>query len=156
MAEITNGEMVEEFEAAVKSIWLANPDSDSMVIYNDYIQTQYGFHVYANLTTTPLATWEDTDGNTHVLPSLEIIKLYIEDAADEDLTDEMVDAIETYYAPIFKELATDGYYAAIKQYESIKEMDITFSKSNYTRESFLKAIDMTIEKYQDENLTYIK
>lgn len=156
LAEITNGEMVEEFEAAVKSIWLANPDSDSMVIYNDYIQTQYGFHVYANLTTTPLATWEDTDGNTHILPSLEIIKLYIEDAADEDLTDEMVDAIETYYAPIFKELATDGYYAAIKQYQSIKEMDITFNKSNYTRESFLKAINMTIEKYQDENLTYIK
>jgi hypothetical protein len=72
------------------------------------------------------------------------------------ITDEMVKAIETYYAPIFKELATDGYYAAIKQYESIKEMDITFSKSNYTMDSFIKAIDMTIEKYQDENLTYIK
>lgn len=155
LGEITNGEMVEEFEAAVRSIWLANPDSDSMVIYNDYIQTKYGFHVYANLTTKPLATWGE-ESDPQILPSLEIIKKYIEDAADEDLTDEMVKAIETYYAPIFKELATDGYYAAIKQYESIKEMDITFSKSNYTMDSFIKAIDMTIEKYQDENLTYIK
>lgn len=156
LGEITNGEMVEEFEAAVKSIWLANPESDSMVIYNDYIQTKFGFHVYANLTTKPLATWEDAEGNTQILPSLEIIKKYIEDAADEDLTEEMKKAIETYYSPIFKELSTDGYYAAIKQYQAINGMDITFSKTNYTRESFLRAIDMTIKKYEDENLTYIK
>jgi len=156
LGEITNGEMVEEFEAAVKSIWLANPESDSMVIYNDYIQTKFGFHVYANLTTKPLATWEDAEGNTQILPSLEIIKKYIEDAADEDLTEEMKKAIETYYSPIFKELSTDGYYAAIKQYQAINGMDITFSKTNYTRESFLRAIDMTIKKSEDENLTYIK
>ena len=51
----------------------------------------------------------------------------------------MKKAIETYYSPIFKELSTDGYYV-IKQYQAINGMDITFSKTNYTRESFLEQL----------------
>lgn len=156
LGTITEGKMVESFNDAVKSIWDANNNSDSMVIYGDYLVTTYGYHVYANLTTTPLDTWEDEDGKEQVLPSLEIIKKYIEDSEDEDLTDEMTKAITTYYTPIFTETSSEGYWAAILQYQAIKAMDITFNKTNFSYDSFIRALDLTIDQYMEEKIVYNK
>lgn len=154
----TNGKMVEAFDKAVKSIWDANPDSEEMVIYEQYLQTEFGFHVYANLKTIPLTEWtNEEEGNEEekgILPTLEMIQKYIKDSSDEELTDSMIDAIETYYQPIQKELA-GSYNTYIEQYKAVKELSIDLSKVSYSQETWDKTIDLAMESWL-ENIVYNK
>ena len=158
LSSFTNGKMVEAFDAAVKSIWDANPDSEEMVIYEKYLQTEFGFHVYANLKTIPLTEWTNEEEGeaeeTGILPTLEMIQKYIEDSSDEDLTDSMVDAIETYYQPIQEELA-GSYNTYIEQYKAVKELSVDLSKVSYSQETWDKTIDLAMESWL-ENIVYNK
>ena len=156
LGEFVNGKMVKEFDAAVKSIYDQNPDSEDMVIYRDYLQTEFGFHVYANLKTTPVAEWtNEEDGDAEekgILPTLELIKQYEEDK--DELTTSQKTAVETYYSPIATELG-GNYNTYIKQYEVIKGFEINFANPNYDKEAWDKTIEIALESWL-ENIVYNK
>ncbi len=151
LGEFENGKMVEEFDAAVKSIYDKDPSSESMTLYTDELKTKYGYHVYANLTCTKQATWDD-NGTEKVLPSLEIVKKYLADSSDESLTDEMKTAITTYFNPIKTELS-GSYNTYINEYKDFKALTYDLKNTNYDQEVLFKTIDSSIESWQ-EKLTY--
>ena len=156
LGEFVNGKMVKEFDAAVKSIYDQNPDSEDMVIYRDYLQTEFGFHVYANLKTTPVAEWtNEEDGDAEekgILPTLELIKQYEEDK--DELTTSQKTAVETYYSPIATELG-GNYNTYIKQYEAIKGFEINFANPNYDKAAWDKTIEIALESWL-EKIVYNK
>ena len=153
LGEFTNGKMVKEFDEAVKSIYDLDPSSESMTLYRNELKTQYGFHVYANLSCTKQATWKDGE-NEAVLPTLEIVKKYLADSSDESLTDEMKTAITTYFTPIKSEVG-GSYNTYIHEYQDLKALNYDLSKTSFDTEALNKSIDQSIETWT-ENLTYTK
>ena len=83
-----------------------------------------------------------------------MIQKYIKDSSDEELTDSMIDAIETYYQPIQEELA-GSYNTYIEQYKAVKELSIDLSKVSYSQETWDKTIDLAMESWL-ENIVYNK
>ena len=153
LGEFENGKMVEEFDKAVKSIYDANPLSESMTLYRNELKTKYGFHVYANLSCKAQATWKDGETDK-VLPTLEIVKKYLADSSDESLTDEMKTAITTYFTPIKSEVG-GSYNTYINEYKDLKALNYDLSKTSYDQELLTKTIDSSIESWT-ENLKYTK
>lgn len=155
LGEFTNGKMVEEFDKAVKSIWDENPSNDEMVIYKEYLQTVYGFHVYANLKTTPLAEWTSKDEKTTgILPTLEMVKKYLKDEKDETLTETEKTAITTYYSPIATELG-GSYNSYIEEYKALQALDINLEGAAYSKDILNRAIEIALANWNDK-LTYNK
>lgn len=155
LGEFTNGKMVEEFDKAVKSIWDENPASESMTIYEDYLQTVYGFHVYANLKSNPLPEWTSKDEkSTGILPTLELIKKYIKDEKDETISDTEKTALTTYYTPIATELG-GSYNSYIEEYKALQALDLQLEGANYSKEILNRAIEIALANW-NEKLTYNK
>ncbi len=158
LGSFTNGKMVEAFNDVVKGIWDENPTSESMVIYKDYLQTEFGFHIYANLSSTAITEWtNDEEGDKEVkgvLPTLEYIKKYIEDSSDEDLTTSIKTAITTYYTPIYNEL-TGSNNLYIHEYQAIQKLNVNLQGANYSSEIWNKVLTKAIESWS-ENFKYVK
>ena len=153
LGEFTNGKMVSEFDEAVKKIYDLNPESESMTLYRDELKTVYGYHVYANLTCTKIATYTDGDEEL-VLPTLAIIQKYLKDSSDESLTDDMKKAITTYYSPINTELS-GSYNTYIHEYNELLALNFNLSATNYDMEVIERSVGNSIESWQ-ENLKYTK
>ena len=148
LGEFENGKMVSEFDAAVKSIYDLDPSSESMTLYRNELKTQYGYHVYANLTCTKQATYDD-NGTEEVLPTLEIVKKYLADSSDESLTDAMKTAITTYFTPIKSELS-GSYNTYINEYTDLRDLIYDLSNTNYTIDLLQKSIDEAIKSWQEQ------
>jgi len=169
LGEFTNGSMVEEFDEAVKSIWDENPSSTSHLPYANnpdsegdwnYLVTEFGYHAYVNTSTIDIDRWdEDQTGKEGVIPTLQMVKTYIEDpqsiyllddegfATETEFTPAMRTAIETYFTPVKDEII-GNYYTSIKLSEQLEHVNITFNSGNYTRDDFNKFLDLRIESYQ--------
>lgn len=157
LGSFTNADMVEEFNNAVREIWAADPDSESVVIYGagenpKYIQTEFGFHVYVNTKTVDIEKWTDEDENEFVLPTLEQIQKYLEDTSDPDLTDEVKKAITTYYEPIAKELSGQDN-TTLHFFEDQLDLDIDFAFDDFTLDEYRHFIEINFEKVK-EKLVY--
>lgn len=157
LGQFRNDRMVKEFDDAVRSIWQANPDTSTATVYglepnNDgewtYLVTEFGYHVYVNLNTYPIATWADDD----VVPTLEQIKKYIADKTTKELTDKVKTAITTYYSPINTELIGANNFS-LTSFKAIKSLNINLGNDDYSLEDFIKFIDLRIEKIE-ENIKY--
>ena len=153
LGEFTNGKMVSEFDAAVKSVYDLNPESESMTLYRNELKTVYGYHVYANLTCKKIATYT-VSGEEKVLPTLAIVKTYLKDSSDESITSEMKTAITTYFSPIQTELS-GNYNTYINEYKDLKALTFDLSGTQYDRELLDETIDHSLEEWQG-NLKYTK
>lgn len=230
LGEFANGEMVEAFDKAVKSIWDKDPESTELTIYEDYLQTEFGFHIYANLESKPIAEWtdkaifrlhEDENGKADyvewkyvgesewvklidlstagiklednltvtfqiaeeqvqykyvdtkdsdykdewknlisveeagidtekkaVLPSLGLVRTYLANSSDPNMTTEMTTAYTTYFQKLYEEVNGSGYFQ-MREYASYKDLDIQFKSGNYTKADFDYTVDKSIESTKE-------
>lgn len=141
------GKMVEPFENAAKEIWAADMEkglNDNITIYKnsegDYnIETKFGYHLYVNLGSTSITTYDqvvvDADGtptaNTvkATLPSLYEVRTYLLHQAYEaldttDYSDEDKARLEAIEED-FHEVLTTEVTNAITTYYSVVASEIT-------------------------------
>ena len=70
LGEFTNGKMVKPFEDAVRSIWEANPSSQTHILTAPrptkrewtYLVTEFGYHCYVNTSTIDIPKWDEENG----------------------------------------------------------------------------------------------
>lgn len=171
------GKYVKEFEEALREMWKADPTSQVPTPYTDPetgdykpIITKFGYHGYVNLSSTDISKWyyssDESKSNPGIIPTLQMIKTYLEDSessylldenkekTDEEFTAAMKTAITTFYTPLYKEL-TDSKYVTIQLYKDLQGLDYTFNSQNYTEAEFLDFVTGRIKSYQ-EDLTYFK
>lgn len=158
-------QMVKPFEDAVRAIWneaeANNTFGDHVVIYDDkyedYLVTEFGYHVYVNLTSSNRTT-VTISGVVEVvqLPTLEQVLKYEEDDADEDLTTLIKRGITTYYAPIRAELTGASYYQLNINLDLIAKADqFVYTHSTLNANQEVKTIiESYIESYYN-SLKYV-
>lgn len=173
LGEFTNGKMVKPFEDAVRSIWEANPSSQTHIPYGSapneegewtYLVTEFGYHCYVNTSTIDIPKWDEENG--YVIPTLQMIKTYLEDSSSKYLLDEngdeteieftaeMKTAITSYFNPLKTEL-TGNDNTSRTLYEQMKAEDsgINLVNTHYTKEEFVKFLEFRI-KSVDSKLKY--
>ncbi len=171
------GDFVKEFEDVVREMWKADPTSEIPTPYKDPVTgefkpiiTQFGYHGYVNLGSTDIPKWyyatDKEKVNPGIIPTLEMIKTYIEDSESTHLLDEnkekttaeftstMKTAVTTYYSSLYKELS-DSNYVTIHLYKDLQGLDFTFNSENYDEAQFLDFVQGRIKSYQS-NLQYFK
>ncbi|MGD9605614.1 MAG: hypothetical protein AB7V00_05660 [Bacilli bacterium] len=158
---------------AAKTIWdnaVDKPSTEHVAYLNEadnlgvwtYLVTENGYHTYINTAVNAIATWDDENGD--VLPTLQMVKTYLEDSASEYLLDangdetdvafttEMKTAVTTFFTPVQTEI-TGSYYPNIKLFTQMKNLNITFKMGNYTSAEFNQYLDLQIASSYD-NLDY--
>jgi hypothetical protein len=173
LGEFTNGKMVKPFEEAVRSIWAANPSSQTHIPYGatpdeegewTYLVTEFGYHCYVNTSTIDIAKWDEENG--YVIPTLQMVKTYLKDSSskyllddegndtDVEFTAEMKTAITTYFNPLKTEL-TGNDNTSLQLYEQMKAeaSGIALVNANYSKEEFVKFLELRI-KSVDSKLQY--
>lgn len=157
LGTFTNGQMVKEFNDAAKSIWDANNDSEAVVIYDstpdnegnyEYLVTQFGYHVYVNTKTTPIAEY----ATGKILPTIEDAQEYLKDSGSSKISSKLKTAIETYFKPVYTEL-TSTNKLQITSYKALKGLDITLHHDDYKVEDMIKFLELTIAA-KEETLKY--
>ena len=162
----TAGVMVEPFEKAVKEIWdeaIANNEvGDYIKIYEgyseDYIITEFGYHVYVNQTVSNRTT-STVDGEKVPVerPTLDKVLLYEEDTNHGDLDAFTKLGISTYYSTIRTELTGANYYQ-LNLYLDLQEKADQLQYSN-TKVNDQGQLDKVLKFYIDtyySRLTYIE
>jgi hypothetical protein len=158
---------------AAKIIWDATSDkpstehtpylnaADGLGVWT-YLVTEHGYHTYINTAVNALTTWDDT--NNTILPTLQMVKTYLEDSSSEYLLDAdgvetdvvftaaMKTAVTTFFTPVQTEV-TGSYYPNIKLFSQMKNLNITFKLGNYTSAEFNAYLDLQIASSYD-NLDY--
>ncbi len=178
-----NGTMVETFNDAVKAIWdkdIADKVYDRITVLEDPIETEFGYHLYINLASNKLVTYEsneikvnedgtweyvyvDDEETEHktietMFPQLYEVMLYLEDNAHEDLTSGATTAITTYYSPIASEIS-GSYMTSICQYTDILDLLTDSSltdQASYTQEDLVRLININLDSWYENNLKYLK
>ena len=154
----TTGVMVEPFENAVRKIWneseAANTYGDYKVIYDktydDYLVTEFGYHVYVNLTTTrrPYVTVSSVETVAN-LPARADVLVYegnpIDAKKDRELTTLETKQVTTFYSPIRTEI-TGTTYKTLKISQMLlgKLSKVEFAKAD------LKQVYETLLNYNIE------
>lgn len=90
LGTFTNGKMVKEFNDAAKEIWtadIADENYNRSTVYNDAIETEFGYHLYVNLSSSKATSYAgfnyDNEGNAttetedRTLPTLAEIRANI-------------------------------------------------------------------------------
>lgn len=153
LGTFTNGQMVKEFNDAAKSIWNANSDSETVVIYDstpdtednyEYLVTEFGYHVYVNTKTTPIAEY----ATGKVLPEIADVQEYLKDNSSSKISSKLKTTIETYFKPVYTELISTNKLQ-ITSYNALKGLDITLGHDDYTVEDMIKFLELTITAKED-------
>ena len=183
LGSFVNGTMVEPFDKAVKAIYdqdMADNVTDRITVLETPIETEYGFHLYINLSSQKVATYEsneikvnedgsweyvyvDEEKTEHatverVYPQLYEIRLYAKDSQSEELTSGAQTAIASYYTSLAKEV-TGTYFTYICQYEDLAELitDASFtSLPSFTKADLDRIIDLNVESWYESNLTILE
>lgn len=169
-----SGKMVTEFDEAARYIWQRKYDFAALgfamekeiklytkadALDQDYLVSQFGYHVYINTGWTPPTRYYAEKGvNGITLPSseklLEIIKKHTINPNDSALTPEDKSIITKFYIPIATEFKsqdqnTGGRYKYVEIFQKQIAMNIEFATDNEVKSSryFNK-----LEKYRN---TYI-
>ncbi|MGD9605612.1 MAG: hypothetical protein AB7V00_05650 [Bacilli bacterium] len=154
LGTFANGTMVDEFSDAVRTLWKADPTSTTPTVYGlnptlngvwSYIISEFGYHVYVNLESYALTGWEVNK----YIPTLEQIKLYIEDSTTDGLTLAQKTAITTYYTPINTELVGTNNVSA-QSYRQMMAANINFQMATFTNADFLRQMTTKLETYEEQ------
>ncbi len=188
LGSFTNGSMVETFNDACHEIWkqdMADEEYNRVTILETPIETEFGYHLYINLASTPVTKYEsnlitpDAEGNwldedgkplynvlegkedpeieERVYPQLYEILLYVQDNSSEYLSSEATTAITTYYSTLAGEIG-GNYFSYVNQYLDIKELltDTSVASGNYTRADLDRILDLNIESWYESNMTILE
>lgn len=162
LGSFSEGKMVEAFEKAVKEIWdqTQNTDksTDDVLYEKETIKTEFGYHLYVNLSSTKLSSYTESTGSDPIyVPTKENVLNYIKDADSIDST--LKPLITTYYSPISTEI-TGQYLVNVLQYtavvEAIAAEKVSFKSENYKVEDVKKLAEMSIDNWFENNLTYVE
>ena len=186
LGSFVNGTMVEPFNDAVKAIWDKDTNDEvysRVTILEDAIETEFGYHLYINLGSTALPTYEsnlitpDAEGNwvdeegkplftvegeetkteERVLPQLYEVLLYVKDANSEHLTAGAKTAVETYYKALSEEIG-GSYFSYMQQYLDVKDLLTAngVASENYTKADLDRIIDLNIESWYEANIKLLE
>ena len=188
LGSFANGTMVEAFNDAVKAIWdkdIADEVYSRVTILEDAIETEFGYHLYINLGSAALATYEsnlitpDAEGNwvdedgkplfelvegteevkteERILPQLYEVLLYVKDSSSEHLTTGAATAVETYYSSLASEIG-GSYFSYMQQYLDIQDLltDAGVASENYTKADLERIIALNIDSWYESSLTYLE
>ena len=177
LGTVTAGQMVENFENALKLMWNTQNVKDagmqsgtaleSNELYadyakeNEYLTTEFGYHVLVanKFTGKTVKTYEKAENPIIItLPSYDHVLVYEEDGEGVDeLLDYNIAQVETYYAPIAKDFAQSYYYQISVMKGLVEALSngnkLTFANAA-AKERTLKLAEYYIETYY-EALTYI-
>lgn len=163
----TAGVMVEPFENAVRKIWnqseAANTYGDYKVIYDksfdDYLVTEFGYHVYVNLTTTrrPYVTVNSVETVAN-LPARADVLVYegnpIAGEEDRELTTLETKQVTTFYSPIRTEITGTTYKTLNISKMLLEKADkVQFAKAEF-KDVYKTLLQYNIDNAYD-NLKYI-
>lgn len=169
LGTFTNGKMVEAFNDAVKAIYDAEVaagrfgDKSVVVLNEEAIKTQYGYHLYINQNVDEPKYAERTENESYdedsgemkgngtytyrYLPTLEEIRTYTADNSSSSLSSYVKNAISYYYSGINSEL-TGSYFTLAKRVHELSGLQFTSSKLDAS--SFAKYVSY-YENYVIEN-----
>ena len=145
---VTEGQMVEPFENAVRTLWnakladLLNGETvNEKQVYGKMIETTFGYHLYVNLTMSMsnYQTTKDDDTTFVTLPSYDHAVMYIYEAnenaeedyvsfadlledledAEDDKNEEKIASVKEEITNLFKELGLE--YEAFEQLREVLE-----------------------------------
>ena len=152
------GQMVEPFENAAKEIWaqdMADGVTDRITVYNDAIETVYGYHLYVNLSSSEISMHDsvkcDAEGNATeetekvTLPSLYEVRAYLLNSLltsldTTDMSDSDKDALTAKKEELTK-ILTDDVESSITTYYSVVAGELTGSYfSAVLQQNELKAL----------------
>ena len=175
LGTVTAGQMVENFENALKLMWNTMNVQDSGMqsgtslesneFYADYakdaeyLTTEFGYHVLiANKFTGKAVAKADDKNFVITLPSYKDVLVYEEDGeAVDNLPDFSIKQIETYYAPVAKDFTQSYWY----QLNVMKNLVAELSNGNAlqfanaaAKERTLALAEHYIETYYN-GLTYV-
>lgn len=172
LSNITPGQMVEPFENAVRTIWekaeTNNSFGDTKIIYdktlsnNEYLETEFGYHVYVNTNTVNRPNIKSGDEVTLVgLPAYKDIMVHertpLEGEETRVLTNLETRSISTFYSPIRTEMQGQNY-----QQIQIANMLLDFieeGKVDFANDDFLAVYEQNLKytiELSYENLKYFK
>ena len=109
LGAFANGQMVEAFDAAVKSIWdldIKDEKTDRVSVYGEAIVTEYGYHYYVNLSSTKASTYSvkvDDETVKYNLPRIEEVRQYLENSSKVNSDAKTI--ITKYYTPVASEIS---------------------------------------------------
>lgn len=166
----TTGVMVKPFEDAVRRIWeqsLTTQFGENIIIYDrtfnsgQYLETEFGYHVYVNLTTTNRpGTTKTVDGEEqeiiYQLPAYNDVLVYeerpIDEEKDRELTSIEESQVKTYYSPIRTEITGDDYRTLKLSEMLLSKLDqVTFANAEF------KAIyQATLENNMEKSYNALK
>lgn len=186
LGSFANGTMVEAFNDAVKAIWdkdIQDEVYSRVTILEDAIETEFGYHLYINLGSTALPTYEsnlitpDAEGNwidedgkplftvegeetkteERVLPQLYEVLLYVKDANSEHLSAGAKTAVETYYKGLADEIG-GSYFSYMQQYLDVKDLltDSSVASGNYDKADLERVIALNIEAWYEANIKLLE
>jgi hypothetical protein len=148
-----NGSYGDAFDAVVHAIWEADPDSETPYLYGhedeeyQYLVTTRGYHVYVNKKSIDIPKWKDGD-EKKVLPTLEKVKVYLNNENDKSLTSELKTAITTYFQPIKNEFSGSNNVARLT-YSALKEFQYDFKVEDFEQDDFFRYLDIQIQRAED-------
>jgi len=172
LGTVTAGQMVENFENAMKLMWdlahmkdagLQNGEAlDTVKFYNEvsgeYLTTEFGYHVVVatSFAARPSVTVAKQQQPLRV-PSFANIELYEKGGESvNELEDEQIDEIEKYYAPIAEDFASSYYYQLKVMQELLADLEsgnkLTFVNAA-NKETVKKIAEYYVESYYS-SLTY--
>lgn len=179
LGSFVNGTMVENFNDAVKAIYDADMKdglTNRITVLETPIETEFGFHLYINLSSAKIATydsykvtvneegaWEyvyEDDAKTihaveeRVYPQLYEILIYTKDSLSEELTSGASTAIASYYTKVAEEIS-GSYFTYICQYQDlvavVAENGIS-DLASYDKADLERMIKLNIESWYENNL----
>lgn len=169
----TAGVMVKPFEDAVRLIWdeaaVKDEFGEDIVIYDktynngEYLETEFGFHVYVNLSTTNRPNTTKTvsgkdETTVYQIPSYKDILVYeerpLEEEKDRELTAIEESQVKTYYSSIRAEIAGQNYLnVKMSEFLLTKLEQINYAEASY-KDVYKGILDRKIES-NFEVLKYI-
>lgn len=138
----------------IKKIWDENPTSKETIVYGrdgekyDYIVLEDGYCVYINVENSDMDRYEGRN-----VPTLEEIKLYIQNNSSPYLSTEQINMIKNYYATVYNNLIE----APIIYLELCKKQgncEVHFAFDNYTDLEYQNTLSIVIETTKENYLDY--
>jgi hypothetical protein len=161
---ITQGQMVDEFEAAVRTIW-NEPMKAIVLVQNQSFMIKHMMIIWSLNWISCLCQLNNNQSyNLKVatvdtvvpLPTKEQVLIYEENDADPDLTTLIKKSITTYFSPIKTEIKGDYYYMTqLYEYYLDNIAGITYADSTLNANGELaQIINYQIDNYYSY-LTYV-
>lgn len=181
LGSFSNGKMVKEFEEAVRSIWekdYADKEFNRVTVYGEPIKTQFGYHLYVNLSSSdfteydsikvdangkPVYTNDVLETTKSILPNLYEIRLgllltALEAIDQTELSEEDAKVIQDQIDEL-KPLYTTEIKTAVEKYATpvITNLNSSYYSSLVQQAEVLSLMEgVTIDSPSGINLEKIK